>query len=199
LKDNGPIQGTDVEATYKEIVKAGRGYCADVVDVYMALALAARLPVRAWAFSFDGFGGHGHVVVEIFDDDAQQWVMLDVFNNVMPVAGSLNRTMSVREFLQNFRERESEVRFLPLVRDRSLTGSTKLRAYYRRVSISGTYGRQQCSFTRPSRSLIASVGRVSQAGALVASLLDTFRELCLCRPQRTPITLKGCSRCARAC
>jgi hypothetical protein len=120
------------------------------------------------------------VVVEIFDDDAQQWVMLDVFNNVMPVAGSLNRTMSVREFLQNFRERESEIRFVAIGPGRvAYWIDEKLRAYYRR-GIDQWYlweGNNVVSRGRANL-LIASVGRVSQAGAeLVAIATGHFPRI----------------------
>src|SRR3712207_6947241 len=48
-----------LEPTYEVIRNTGRGYCGDYADVYTALALAAGLSVRSWAFSFDGFGGRG--------------------------------------------------------------------------------------------------------------------------------------------
>jgi hypothetical protein len=48
---------------------------------FTGLAIAAGIPVRAWAFSFDGFGGHGHVWVEIWNRQLERWQLLDVFNN----------------------------------------------------------------------------------------------------------------------
>jgi hypothetical protein len=172
VKDKGPIQLADVEATYWEIIDKGRGYCADVIDAYMALALAAGLPVRAWAFSFDGFGGRGHIVVEVFDGYSRQWVMLDVFNNVMPVMGYANDNMSVREFLQNFREREREVRFVPIGPGRvAYSVDEKLRMYYR-LGVDQWYlwaGNNVVSRGN-ANPLITSVGRVSQAGAELAAI-----------------------------
>lgn len=75
-----PIQ-SDLGTTYRRIVDKGHGYCGDFVDVFTGLALAAGIPVRAWAFSFDGFGGHGHIFNEIWDRDARRWQMIDTFNN----------------------------------------------------------------------------------------------------------------------
>jgi glycosyltransferase involved in cell wall biosynthesis len=78
--NGGAIQG-DLHATYQGIVGQGAGYCGDFVRAFTALALAAGIPVRNWAFSFDGFGGHGHVWPEIWNREKQAWQLLDVFDN----------------------------------------------------------------------------------------------------------------------
>ena len=84
----GPVRA-DLTTTWREIV-AGHGYCADYVRVYMAAASAAGLFCRQWAFSFDGFGGHGHTFVEVFDRQRGRWSFIDVHNNVYAVeTGSL--------------------------------------------------------------------------------------------------------------
>ncbi|MEO8751916.1 MAG: transglutaminase domain-containing protein [Casimicrobiaceae bacterium] len=77
--DKGPLQA-DLPTTYRGI-RSGYGYCADFVKVYLALAHAAGITARQWAFSFDGFGGHGHTFVEIYDRQRQGWLCLDVHNN----------------------------------------------------------------------------------------------------------------------
>ena len=59
----GAIQSS-LDDTYRRIVERGEGYCGDFVDVFTGLAHAAGLFSRAWAFSFDGFGGHGLVRVD---------------------------------------------------------------------------------------------------------------------------------------
>lgn len=82
-KADVPIRA-DLATTYAGIV-AGGGYCADYVRVYLAAAAAAGLFCRQWAFSFDGFGGHGHTVVEVWDRERACWAMLDVHNNVYAV------------------------------------------------------------------------------------------------------------------
>lgn len=75
-----PIQ-SDLRTTYQRIIHDGTGYCGDFTRVFMAFAIAAGIPVRAWSFSFDGFGGHGHVLPEIWNRQRRQWQLVDVFNN----------------------------------------------------------------------------------------------------------------------
>lgn len=82
-KADAPIRA-DLATTYSGIL-AGRGYCADYVRVFLAAAPVAGLFCRQWAFSFDGFGSHGHTVVEIWDRQHSQWRLLDVHNNVYAV------------------------------------------------------------------------------------------------------------------
>ena len=76
----GPIMAGMLE-TYRRIAEQGEGYCADFVRVFRGLAVAAGIHVRTWGFSFDGFGGHGHVWVEVWNRQAGKWQLLDVFNN----------------------------------------------------------------------------------------------------------------------
>lgn len=83
----GPIQ-KDLRKTYQEIVERGNGYCGDFVRAYLALAGASGMTVRTWAFSFDGFGGHGHIWVELWNRQAQRWQLQDVFDNYYFVDGS---------------------------------------------------------------------------------------------------------------
>ena len=79
----GALQA-DLETTLRGI-ESGTGYCVDYVRVYLAAAHAAGLFCRQWAFSFDGFGGHGHTFVEVFDRDHGRWAFVDVHNNVYAV------------------------------------------------------------------------------------------------------------------
>jgi glycosyltransferase involved in cell wall biosynthesis len=78
---------SNLHDTYRGIVVEGRGYCADFVRVFNATAQAAGIPVRSWAFSFDGFGGHGHVFPEIWNRQQRRWQLLDVFDNYYFVQG----------------------------------------------------------------------------------------------------------------
>lgn len=83
----GALQA-DLETTLRGI-EHGSGHCVDFVRVFLASAHAAGLFCRQWAFSFDGFGGHGHTFVEVFDRKRGRWAAIDVHNNVYPVvAGS---------------------------------------------------------------------------------------------------------------
>gem|GEM_PF-43298 len=86
LASAAKLQGSpvmaDLAVTYRLITEQGKGYCADFVRVFQAIAVAGELPMRSWAFSFDGYGGHGHIVVEIWNRQLRRWQLLDVFNNV---------------------------------------------------------------------------------------------------------------------
>src|SRR5688500_17703051 len=64
-QDKGPIQ-SDLATTYRGI-REGYGHCADFAKVYLALAHAAGVFVRQWAFTHNGFGGNGHVLTEVWD------------------------------------------------------------------------------------------------------------------------------------
>lgn len=72
---------SDLRDTYYKITQGGVGYCGDFTRVFMAFSLAARIPVRAWAFSFDGFGGNGHILPEVWNGQLRRWQLVDVFNN----------------------------------------------------------------------------------------------------------------------
>jgi glycosyltransferase involved in cell wall biosynthesis len=76
----GAIQ-SDLRTTHQRIVQDGHGYCGDFVRVFIAVANAAGMRVRPWAFSFDGFGGHGHIWVEVWNRQQQRWQLADVFQN----------------------------------------------------------------------------------------------------------------------
>jgi hypothetical protein len=94
-RDRGRIRA-DLVTTYERI-RQGYGYCADFARVFLALAHAAGLFARQWAFSFDGFGGHGHVFVEVYDPARGQWIFLDVYNNFHALDPSSARPLSALE------------------------------------------------------------------------------------------------------
>lgn len=127
-----PIQ-SDLERTYVAIVDKGMGYCADFSDVYDALALAAGLKVRTWAFSFEGFGGRGHIFNEVWDVRRGRWLMIDVVNNLYPVdeQGEPMSGLEYRERLRAGGTAPQAVRIEP----RALavfTDGASLARYYRR-------------------------------------------------------------------
>ena len=97
-EDRGPVRA-DPLSTYRAI-RNGYGYCADFVKVFLVLAHAAGLIVRQWAFSFDGFGGHGHTVVEVFDRERGRWLLLDVFNNFHVVDAASGEPLGALEYRQ---------------------------------------------------------------------------------------------------
>jgi hypothetical protein len=94
-----PIQRSTAE-TYRVMRTMGGGYCADFTQVFVGLALAAGVPVREWGLSFDGFGGDGHAIVEVYDENLARWTMLDPFNAFYPVDPASGEPMSVLEFRQ---------------------------------------------------------------------------------------------------
>ena len=95
-RDLGAIQA-DADTAYRGIVADGRGYCADFTQVYLGLAHAAGLFAREWGFSLDGFGGHGHAFIEVFDRQRGRWVWLDVYNNVHAVDRRTGEPLSALE------------------------------------------------------------------------------------------------------
>lgn len=130
-RDLGPIRA-DLETTYARI-RAGYGYCADFVKVFLGLAHAAGLCSRQWAFSFDGFGGHGHTVVEIFDRARGKWLFLDVFNNFHACDGATKEPLGALEFRDALLRGNREFALEPNGSGRSgYPLQHKLLAYYRR-------------------------------------------------------------------
>jgi hypothetical protein len=105
-RDEEPLQG-DLTTTYRDI-RNGGGYCADFVKVFLALAHAAGLVARQWAFSFDGFGGHGHTVVEVFDARRGKWLLLDVYNNFHVLDVASGEPLGALEYRDALRGRRSE-------------------------------------------------------------------------------------------
>ena len=95
-RDLGAIQ-SDADTAYRGIVADGRGYCADFTQVYLGLAHAAGLFAREWGFSLDGFGGHGHAFIEVFDRQRGRWVWLDVYNNVHAIDRRTGEPLSAME------------------------------------------------------------------------------------------------------
>lgn len=95
-QDKGPIRA-DPLTTYRAI-QEGYGYCADFVKVFIALADTAGLTARQWAFSFDGFGGHGHTLIEVFDRQRGRWLFIDVYNNFHAVDPKSSEPLSALEY-----------------------------------------------------------------------------------------------------
>jgi hypothetical protein len=130
-RDTGPILA-DLETTYRGIV-AGGGYCADFVRVYLAAAHDAGLFCRQWAFSFDGFGGHGHTVVEVYDRQRARWAFLDVHNNVFAVRTGEDVPLAATEVREALLRAPGSLRFLRAGEGRlGYPHAHKLLDYYRR-------------------------------------------------------------------
>lgn len=110
-RDTGPIR-SDLSTTYRRI-REGDGYCADFVKVFLALAHAAGVAVRQWAFSFDGFGGHGHTFAEVFDRSRGKWLFIDVHNNFHAERSSTGEPLSAFEFRELLMAPSDSVRLKP--------------------------------------------------------------------------------------
>lgn len=95
--EKGPIFG-DLIKTYQGIINEGGGYCGDFAMTFTALANAAGIPNRTWAFSFDGYGGHGHILNEVWDDTSRRWRAIDTFNNYVFLDSSTESPLSAMEF-----------------------------------------------------------------------------------------------------
>ena len=108
----GAIQH-DLRHTYEAIVQRGYGYCGDFIRAYTAIAHAAGLPMRTRAFSFDGFGGHGHIWVEIWNRDRARWQLIDVFQNYYYADGS-EEPLSALELRASLQSGSASLRLLPL-------------------------------------------------------------------------------------
>lgn len=93
----GGAAQSDLEGTYR-IILAGSGYCADYTSTFIAMASAAGIFAREWGFSFNGYGGGGHVLVEIWDRDTRRWQMLDVFNNFYAAETGSGQPLSAMAF-----------------------------------------------------------------------------------------------------
>lgn len=175
-----PIQA-GLETTYRAIVNDGRGYCGDYADVFMALAHAAGLHSRAWAFSFDGFGGHGHIFNEVWDGQRQRWVALDVQNNqlFLDELGQPLSAMALRLVLQQ----GVQPRLAPIRSDVRLgyVHPEKLFEFYRR-GLSEWYlwwgSAVQTLDASPTVRAVAPLGRpVEQLVAVAAGAYPRLRVL----------------------
>lgn len=174
VRDGGSIQ-SDLATTYAHIV-GGHGDCADFVRVYMAAARRADLFCRQWAFSFDGFGGHGHTFVEVYDRQRMGWVFLDVHNNVYAVAVGGDVPLDALSLHTALREAPRSVEFR-----RAGTGRLgwphpeKLLAYYTRGAGCWYLWWGNDVVSRERRGLVGTIGKVSgrlahRIGSAVGSL-----------------------------
>jgi hypothetical protein len=129
-KDEGHARA-DLATTFREIV-AGRGSCADYVRVYLAAAHHVGLFCRQWGFTFNGYGGHGHVFVEVYDRDRRRWAFLDVHNNVYATAEGSNEPLDALGVRDRLRRGDSIVFRRAGAGRLGWSDADKLLAYYRR-------------------------------------------------------------------
>jgi hypothetical protein len=131
---NGGAIQADLDVTYRRITTHGDGYCADFVRVFQALAGAAGIPMRAWAFSFDGYGGHGHVFPEIWNRQRGVWQLVDLFNNAYFIRGGSDLPLSALALRGALQSGDPSLRIMPLHASAraGFVQESKLWDYYRR-------------------------------------------------------------------
>ncbi len=160
-EDKGPIQD-DLAASYRGI-RAGYGYCADFVKVFLALAHAAGLHARQWAFSFDGFGGHGHTFVEVFDHGRGQWLFLDPHNNFHVLDAEGGAPLSALEFRESLLGRRGPVHLQPNGPGRlGYIHEDKAFNYFRRGAAEWYLWWGNAVFSYYAHPLVRAAGRVSR-------------------------------------
>lgn len=187
---DGAIQ-SDLVDTYQRIVGNGEGYCGDFVRVFLGLAIAAGIPVRAWAFSFDGFGGHGHIWAEIWNRQLGRWQLVDSFNNYYFVDEE-GVPLSALEFRQALRERSASLQLVPLHPGAHPGYVIEAKAwdYYRRclAEWSMVWGNNVFSYDRALlvRALGAFSRSLEQLGGIAQGVYPGIRILAESDNQRQP-------------
>jgi len=168
--DRGPIQ-SDLATTYRRI-RGGYGYCADFVRVFLALAHAAGLFARQWAFSLDGFGGHGHTFVEVYDDSRGKWLALDVHNNFHFADAASGEPLSAFELREALSDGRRALDMRPNGSGRSgFVHAEKGRDYYRRGLDEWYLWWGNAVFSYDAQPLVALARRLSDRLAHVAGHL----------------------------
>ncbi len=120
-------------------IRAGAGgYCADYTQVFLMLANVVGVPAREWGFSFRGYGGDGHAVVEIYDAALAKWIFLDVFNGFY-VTGADGRPLSFLELRRGLLDGSTTVAAVVTVTDVSPFTSPERILHYLRRGISRAY------------------------------------------------------------
>ena len=128
-RKGGPAKD-DLEGTYRKIM-AGGGYCGDYTTTFIAIARSAGMFVREWAFSFDGYGGHGHAFVEVFDRNTGSWRFLDVFNNFFVVNRGTGQPLSALAFRDHLRGAKLDIQIVKAAAGRlGFRDQAKLMSYY---------------------------------------------------------------------
>lgn len=154
----------DLPDTYRRIINQGEGYCGDFVDVFLGLAEAAGLTTRPWAFSFDGFGGHGHIWLELWNRQAQAWQLLDLFDNNYFTLDD-GRPLSALEVRRALKEQPQRLQLPPLYAGARPGYAIKAKAmdYYLRGVPEWYQWRGTNVFSYDSHWLVRTLGKASRS------------------------------------
>jgi len=196
-RHEGGIQA-DLATTYRRIV-AGHGYCADYVRVYMAAARRVDLFCRQWAFSFDGFGGHGHTFVEIYDRQRGAWVFIDVHNNVYAVLGASDVPADALSLYAALRDAPASVEFLQAAEGRlGFPVPGKLLAYYQRGARHWYLWWGNDVVSRERRGVAGVIGKVSgRVAHRVGSAVGTLPALVVLATPENEVAIARMERLRR--
>lgn len=196
-QDKGPIR-SDLLTTYRRI-RDGDGYCADFVKVFLALAHAAGLMARQWAFSFDGFGGHGHTFVEVFERRRAKWLFLDVHNNFHVVAFATGEPVSAFELRELLRGPDTNLRLVPNGPGRpGFPYAEKALDYYRRGLGEWYLVWGNAVFAGEANPLARWAARMSSGlGRLASMLLDTQPRIHVLRTADNAAQIESLARLRR--
>lgn len=170
-EDKGPVRA-DLLTTYRAI-RDGYGYCADFVRVFIALAHTRGMTARQWAFSFDGFGGHGHTLVEVFDRQRSRWLMLDVFNNFHAVDVATGEVLGALEYRESLLGHRQAAMHPNGPGRLGFVHEHKALEYYRRGVHQWYLLWGNAVFSYDAHPLVRVAGRISRTLARVAATLTS--------------------------
>jgi hypothetical protein len=174
VEDMGPVRA-DLLSTYRAI-RDGHGYCADFVSVFLALSHACGITARQWAFSFDGFGGHGHTLVEVFDRQRSRWLMLDVFNNFHAVDAATGEPLGALEYRESLLGNGKAAAMRPNGPGRlGFVHEQKALDYYRRGVHQWYLWWGNAVFSYDAHPLVRMAGRISRTLARLAATLTSVQ------------------------
>jgi Transglutaminase-like superfamily. len=167
-KSDKPIQ-SDTLTAYHMITERGLGYCADYTEVFLALAHASGIPVREWGAAFDAYGGDGHAFVEIYDRGRAQWIFIDPFYSFYVTAAG--RPLSVAELQSALRAAHSDLRVVPIVREKfGFKAPERALAYYRRGAARFYLWWGNNIFSYEHSPLVAHAASLSRSAEQVAAI-----------------------------
>jgi hypothetical protein len=138
-KGNGEAVQSSTLATYEQIM-AGRGYCADFSQVFMALSLASGVPAREWGFGWEAFGA-GHAFNEIYDETREKWLLIDSFNSLYFVDTRTEIPLSATEVQAQYRlgPAQRHFRVVPISTERFAFDSIERATRYYELAVDQFY------------------------------------------------------------
>jgi hypothetical protein len=174
--------GTPVRAralpTYRAITEQGRGYCADFVKAFNAIAIAGDVPVRQWGLAFTAFGS-GHTFNEIYDRVRGKWLLVDSFHSLYfadPQTSEPLSTIEVHDRLLSLDPQHRDVRIVPIVPGRLPFRSEAMALDYYRVGMRQlwlVWGNNALDFEK--HHVTGPVSRISRgAGQLIGLVLGQY-------------------------